>query len=148
MTKDLKNYMTLSMASTSFFVMIKPDGVGRGLVGEIISRFERRGFIMQKARLIDKELCSRFIDEHYKAHSDKSFYDELISFSLTGSSMIMEWSGNLRVARNLIGSTIPWDAEAGTIRGDLACSNPANLVHCSADQESASRELSLWKELL
>ena len=135
------------MATIPFFVMIKPDGVQRGLVGEIISRFERRGFILQSMRMIPKESSSLIIEEHYRAHADKIFYDELIDFSSSGSVVAMIWLGNIKVARNLVGDTIPWDAKVGTIRGDLACSTPANLVHCSADPESAIREISLWNKV-
>lgn len=132
------------MASTSFFVMIKPDGVRRNLVGEIISRFERKGFTM---RYMEYRMCSRrHFEEHYREHEGKNFYDALIDFSCSGPVVAIIFEGNIQVARKIVGETIPWQADVGTIRGDFACSLPDNLVHCSDSVESAKRELALWFE--
>jgi nucleoside-diphosphate kinase len=134
------------MASRPFFLMIKPDGIRRGLVGEILSRFEKRGFSLLKLKMINPEMTSKVIETHYQTHSDKSFYDELIQFILSGPIIAMIWLGNVQVAKGLVGDTL--EAEPGTIRGDLASSLPENLVHCSASQENAAREINLWRPLL
>lgn len=144
------------MSSSPFFLMIKPDGIARGLVGKIISRFEKKGFALLEMRLIrpkndeiddmGENFLHALMERHYQSHSEKTFYDELMEFSLSGPVIAMIWMGNIQVARSLVGCTIPWDAKPGTIRGDFASSLPANLVHCSSDAESALREVNLWKE--
>lgn len=131
------------MSAQRFFVMAKPDAVKRGLIGEIISRFEKRGFILEKMRLFKPE--ASLIEEHYQEHKGKTFYQGLIDFSTSGSVCAMIWNGNIQVARSLIGSTLPWDAQIGTIRGDYASSLPNNLVHCSDGPESGKRESDLWE---
>lgn len=136
------------MATHTFFVMVKPDGVARGLVGEIISRFERRGFTMNALRLLYPNQVARVIREHYEVHRTHSYYETLIEFSLSGPVIAMIWEGDVKVARQMIGATLPWEAVPGTIRGDLACRVPQNLVHCSDGIESAGREVELWKGLL
>ena len=134
--------------SRLFFVMIKPDGVKRGLVGEIISRFEKRGFVLQSARFIPSAKTVEVIDAHYMSHSESVFYDDLIEFSLSGPVIAMIWAGDVRVARGLIGDTVPSDSKPGTIRGDFSSSMMENLIHCSASLESAVREVELWKPFL
>lgn len=136
------------MSSVRFFVMAKPDAVRRGLTGEIVSRFERRGFVLEKIRLVDPMDYKITMEDHYAEHRGKSFYDGLISFSLSGRVCLMIWNGNIQVARSLIGSTLPWDAKPGTIRGDYASSLPQNLVHCSDGPESATREVQLWSDFI
>ena len=130
------------MATSIFFVMIKPDGIKRRLVGKIISRFERKGFelINMKMHLPSKQI----IEQHYLEHADKSFYEELIEFTTSGPVIPMLWKGNIEVARQIVGKTVPWDARKGTIRGDFACCLPQNLVHCSDTVESAKNETELW----
>lgn len=130
------------MSSIRFFVMIKPDGVKRGLVGEIISRFEKKGFQLHNMKmLIPSESQAR---AHYEEHQNKAFFTKLINFTCSGAVIPMIWEGNVEVARNIVGATVPWEAKQGTIRGDYACSMPANLVHCSDSPESALREIKLW----
>jgi nucleoside-diphosphate kinase len=126
------------------FVMIKPDGVARGLVGEVIGRFERKGLRLEKIRIltIDESLARR----HYAEHVDRPFFPDLLTFITTGPVVAMEWSGEsaVAVARTLMGTTDPKKAEPGTIRGDLGLAVTENIVHGSDSLESASRELSLF----
>ncbi len=132
------------MSSQKFFVMAKPDACKRGLVGEIIFRFEKKGFKMLKLELRDASKCVYTIEMHYAEHQIRPFYDSLIEFTSTGQICCMVWEGNIQVARTMVGSTLPWEAKAGTIRGDYACCLPANLIHCSDGSENAIREVNLW----
>jgi nucleoside-diphosphate kinase len=125
-------------------VLIKPDAMERGLAGEILSRFERRGLVVREAQLVhvDQNLAA----EHYAEHVDKPFYAELIEF-ITSSptlALVVEGEGAIAVVRTTMGATDPADAGPGTIRGDLALSMPDNLVHGSDSPESAEREIALW----
>ena len=124
------------------FVMVKPDGVKRALIGEIISRFEKKGFTLENIKMITptKELAQK----HYEEHSSKGFFDDLVEFTISGPVVAMAWNGDVHIARKLVGETIPWKADNGTIRGDLACCMRENLVHCSDSIESSKREISLW----
>lgn len=126
------------------FVMVKPDGVQRGLVGEIISRFEKKGFLLKGLKLFQcpKELA----EEHYKELKDKSFYPKLIDYITSGPVVCMAWEGIgvVASARKLIGATNPLQAEPGTIRGDLAVQTGRNVVHGSDSPENGQREVALW----
>lgn len=133
------------MSSQRFFVMAKPDAVRRGLTGEIVRRFEKRGFVLDQIQIVNPVDYDSVVKEHYIEHKGKTFYEGLINFTLSGRICLMVWSGNIQVARSLIGSTLPWDAQPGTIRGDYASSLPDNLVHCSDGPESAKREVDLWQ---
>lgn len=132
------------MAIESTFVMVKPDGVRRGLVGEVISRFERKGLTLDRMRMltIDDDLASR----HYAEHIDKPFYPELAAFIASGPVVAMEWSGEsaVVVARTLMGTTNPSEAAPGTIRGDFGAIITENIVHGSDSPTSAERELGLY----
>ena len=132
------------MAVERTLVLIKPDAMRRGLAGEILRRFELRGLELKEARLleVDKELAG----EHYAEHAGKPFYDELIEFITSGSTLalVVEGEGAIATVRTTMGATNPADAGPGTIRGDLALSMPDNLVHGSDSPESAAREISLW----
>ena len=130
------------MASIQFFVLIKPDGVKRGLVGEIVSRFEERGFVLNDMKMLVPD--ETLVKEHYEEHERKAFFEKLVQFTTSGSVVPIIFEGNIQVARNIVGATVPWEAKKGTIRGDYACSMPSNLVHCSDSEESARREISLW----
>jgi nucleoside-diphosphate kinase len=125
-------------------ILIKPDAMARSLAGEILGRFERRGLVIQDARLVrvDKELAER----HYTEHSDKPFFGELVAFITSGPTLALalEGEGAIATARSTIGATNPAEATPGSIRGDLALAMPNNLVHGSDSQESAERELALW----
>ena len=132
------------MAIESTFIMVKPDGVARGLVGEIIGRFERKGLTLEKVRKvdIDEDLARR----HYEEHVEKPFFPELLEFITSGPAIAMEWSGEsaITVCRDLMGATDPRKAAPGTIRGDLGLIVTHNLVHGSDGPESASRELEIF----
>ena len=124
--------------------MVKPDGVRRGLVGEIISRFERKGLCLTRARMltIDAVLAAR----HYSEHVGKAFYPDLEAFITSGPVFAMEWEGEeaVEVARALMGVTDPKKAAPGTIRGDFGLLTTENIVHGSDSPASAARELGLF----
>ena len=128
------------------FVMCKPDAVERGLVGEIVSRLERKGLTLVSAEL--RSVDAALAEAHYAEHSDKPFYGELVSF-LTRSpvfAMVVEGPADntFSLVRTLVGATKVDDAEPGTIRGDFATITTENLVHASDGHESAAREIGLW----
>jgi nucleoside-diphosphate kinase len=132
------------MAVQRTFVMIKPDGVRRGLIGEIISRFERRGMkiIAMKMVKMDRALAERL----YEEHKGKSFFEELISYVTSGPvvTMVIEADEAVSVVRKMIGATDPKEALPGTIRGDYALSKAENVIHASDSPEKASREISIF----
>tara|TARA_B100000427_G_scaffold166230_1_gene138067 strand:- start:201 stop:599 length:399 start_codon:yes stop_codon:yes gene_type:complete len=126
------------------FFMIKPDGVQRNLVGEIISRVEAKGFSITKIKMmtISKELA----EKHYGEHKGKPFFSDLVSFITSGPVVAMQVEGENVVLqiRNLMGATNPSESTPGSIRGDLATELDKNVVHGSDSDESAERELSLF----
>ena len=126
------------------FFMIKPDGVQRNLVGEIISRVEAKGFSITKIKMmtISKELA----EEHYEEHKNKPFFNDLVSFITSGPVVAMQVEGENVVLqiRNLMGATNPSESTPGSIRGDLATELDKNVVHGSDSDESAERELTLF----
>ncbi len=126
------------------FIMVKPNGVERGLVGEVIARFERRGFKLRGLRLLqmDRALAER----HYAEHADKPFFEPLVAFITSGPVVAMVWEGReaVRVARAMMGVTDSADAAPGTIRGDFSLSKEENVVHGSDGPESAAREIALF----
>ena len=126
------------------FIAIKPDGVQRGLVGEIIGRFEAKGFTLVGLKLIiaSQELAER----HYDIHKERPFFKDLVSFITSGPLVAMVWEGDgvVASARRIIGATNPLTAEPGTIRGDFAVSIGRNIIHGSDAIETAQREISLW----
>ena len=126
------------------FFMIKPDGAQRNLVGEIISRVEAKGFSITKIKMmtISKELA----EEHYGEHKDKPFFNDLVSFIISGPVVAMQVEGENVVLqiRNLMGATNPSESTPGSIRGDLATELDKNVVHGSDSDESAERELELF----
>jgi nucleoside-diphosphate kinase len=132
------------MAVERTLVLIKPDAVQRGLAGEILGRFERRGLAMREARLlqVDRQLA----EKHYAEHAEKPFFGELVEFitSAPTLALALEGEGAIATVRRTMGATNPADSEPGSIRGDLALSMPDNLVHGSDSPESAQRELELW----
>ena len=125
-------------------VLIKPDGVQRGLIGEIINRLERRGLklVGMKFLQIDQEQASR----HYEAHVDKPFFQNLVQFITSSPVVALAIQGNnsIEVVRNTMGATDPKNADPGTMRGDMGLDIGRNLVHGSDSPEAASRELSLF----
>ena len=132
------------MAIETTLVLVKPDGVRRGLSGEIVARLERRGYELRGARLlkISKALAAR----HYAEHRGKPFYGELVDFITSGPVLALAVRGENAVAgvRGLMGATDPADSAPGTIRGDLATLLSENVVHGSDSRKSARRELKLF----
>lgn len=126
------------------FVMIKPDGVARGLVGEVISRFERKGLTIE--RLLHTRLTLDQARRNYAEHEGKPFYEGLLDYVTAGPVVIMVLAGKgaVSVARTLIGATDPQEAAPGTIRGDYALSIDANIVHGSDSPASAAREIEIF----
>ena len=132
------------MPTESTLVIVKPDGVRRRLVGEILGRIERKGLALAELRLmrIDRELAER----HYGEHSDKPFFGELVDFITSGDVVVARVEGEqaISVVRTLMGPTDPAQAPPGTIRGDFGLEIGQNLVHGSDSPESAKRELDLF----
>ena len=128
----------------STLVIIKPDGVQRGLIGEIISRIERRGLrlIAMKAMQVPRELAER----HYAVHRGKPFYDGLIDYITSGPVVVMVWQGVKAVAavRQLMGATNPTEAAPGTVRADFGIDIGRNLTHGSDSPENGAAEVALW----
>jgi nucleoside-diphosphate kinase len=126
------------------FVMVKPDGVRRRLVGEVVGRLERKGLTLERMRMltIDEDLAGR----HYAEHVDKAFFGDLVEFITSGPVVAMEWSGPDAVAivRTVMGPTDPASAPPGTIRGDLGTVITENIVHGSDSPVSAEREIRLF----
>ncbi|MDB9313841.1 nucleoside-diphosphate kinase [Spirulina sp. CS-785/01] len=126
------------------FIMIKPDGVNRGLVGEIIRRFEHKGFklVGMKMMSVPRELA----EKHYDALRERSFFPGLIEFITSAPVIAMVWEGEniVTFSRKLIGVTDPGTADPGTIRGDYGMTMGRNLIHGSDAIETAQREIHLW----
>jgi nucleoside-diphosphate kinase len=132
------------MAAERTFLAIKPDGVQRGLVGEILGRFERRGFrlVALKQLVPSRELA----EQHYGVHRERPFFAGLVEFITSGPVVAMVWEGDgvIAAARKMIGATKPLEAEPGTIRGDLAVNIGRNVIHGSDGGETAAFEIGLW----
>ena len=126
------------------FSMIKPDGIQRGLVGEILKRFEKKGIKIaaMKFMMISKDLA----EKHYEAHKGKGFYDDLIRFITSSPVLAMVFEGEdvINIVRKLAGATSPEEALPGTIRGDYSLDVEYNLIHASDSPESAKREINLF----
>ncbi len=132
------------MAVENTFIMIKPDGVKRGLVGNVIARFEAKGMRLERMRML--EVTEDIARRHYAEHVEKPFFPELLSFITSGPVVAMEWSGDsaIAAARTMMGPTNPVEAAPGSIRGDHALVITENIVHGSDSVESAERELAIW----
>jgi nucleoside-diphosphate kinase len=132
----------------STLVLVKPDGVRRNLIGEVISRCEQKGYVVAKLRKLTP--TRELLAEHYAEHEGKPFYEPLMEFMLSGDVVAIELTGNRVIEgfRSLAGPTDPTTAAPGTIRGDLGrdwgTKVVQNLVHGSDSEESAARELALW----
>jgi len=126
------------------FVMIKPDGVQRGLVGDIVARFERRGLKIaaMKMLLVSEDLAKK----HYEEHAAKPFFPNLVSFIRSGPAvaMVVEGKDVVPIVRSMVGATNPKNSNPGTIRGDFAVDMGRNVIHASDSPESAKREISLY----
>jgi nucleoside-diphosphate kinase len=125
-------------------VLVKPDAVRRGLLGEILARFERKGLVIDALEL--RTMDAALADQHYADHVEKAFYPPLKEFMTSGPLAALVLSGDnvIEVVRAMIGATDGRKAAAGTIRGDYSLSNRENLVHASDSPDSAARELALW----
>ena len=126
------------------YIMIKPDGVQRGLIGQIVQRFEQKGF-----KLVAMKLCSpgqAHLEQHYAGLSAKPFFAGLVQYMNSGPVCAMVWEGDNAVAtgRKMLGATKPFDSEPGTIRGDFCIDVGRNICHGSDSVESANREIALW----
>lgn len=126
------------------FVMVKPNGVARGLVGEIVGRFERRGLRLCGLKLLT--LSRDLAEGQYGEHRGKPFFEPLLAFITSGPVVAMVWEGPqaIALARAMMGPTNPFDAPAGTIRGDFGLDVTQNVVHGSDGPQSADREISLY----
>ena len=125
-------------------ILVKPDAFERGLTGEILARFERKGLKLTDLKLVqaDEEIANR----HYAEHTDKPFFGELVEFITRGPlvAAVLEGEQAVAAARQLIGATNPLEAATGSIRGDFAVEVTFNLVHGSDSDESAEREIGIW----
>ena len=122
-------------------VLVKPDGLQRGLIGEIISRFERKGLKLVGMKMV--QMSDEMLSDWYAEHKDKSFFDDLKSFMAQLPIVAMVWEGidAVSVVRKLVGTTLGREAEGGSIRGDFGMSQQLNLIHASAVEEDAKREI-------
>ena len=126
------------------FIMVKPDGVQRGLVGDIMSRFEKKGF-----KLVGLKMAApgkEHFEKHYSDLSSKPFFGGLVSYASSGPVVAMVWEGHNVVAsgRKMLGATRPDDSAPGTIRGDFCIDVGRNVIHGSDSVESANKEIDLW----
>ena len=125
-------------------VIVKPDGVQRALVGKILSRFEERGLKIVALKLVQVDRA--LAEKHYAVHQGKFFYEGLVSY-ITSSpvvAMVLEGHEAIGVVRAMVGATRPWEAAAGTIRGDYAVMGLRNLIHASDSADNAASEVALW----
>ncbi len=136
--------MSTSSPAERTLVLIKPDALRRGLLGDILGRFERKGLALEA--LVLRGMDAGLADQHYAEHVDKAFYPPLKEFMTGGPLVAAVLSGDqaIEVVRALVGATDGRKAAAGTIRGDLSLSNRENLVHASDSPDSAKREIALW----
>ena len=122
---------------------MKPDGMQRGLIGEIISRFERKGLKLVGLKMV--QMSDEMLSDWYAEHKEKSFFGDLKSFMGQMPIVAMAWEGidAVKVVRSLVGTTLGREAEAGSIRGDFGMSQQFNLIHASANENDAKRELAI-----
>lgn len=132
------------MGAEKTFVMVKPDGVQRGLMGEIVSRFERKGLKMVAGQFMS--VSKQLAEQHYAEHKERPFFGELVGFITSSPVFAMVWEGPnaIVISRTMMGKTNPADSAPGTIRGDFGLTIGMNLIHGSDSAESAQREVALW----
>lgn len=132
------------MAIEKTFLMVKPDGVQRQLIGEIVDRFERKGFILKGAKLM--QISPELAQQHYAEHKDRPFFGELVDFITSGPVFAMVWEGEnvISVGRLMMGATNPLESAPGTIRGDYSTTISHNIIHGSDSYASAEREIGLF----
>ncbi len=125
-------------------VLVKPDGVQRGLIGEVISRLERRGLRLSAAKFVSVD--EAMAEQHYAVHKGKAFYGPLITYITSAPVMAMVWEGPnaIRAVRQTFGATSPLEADPGSLRHDFALEVGRNLVHASDSPETSQVEVSLW----
>jgi nucleoside-diphosphate kinase len=126
------------------FLMVKPDGVQRNLIGEVVARFEKKGFKLAGAKLM--QISKDLAEEHYGEHKERPFFGELVDFITSGPVFAMVWEGEnvIATARQMMGATNPNDAAPGTIRGAYGVTVGKNVIHGSDSKESAEREIGLF----
>jgi len=126
------------------FIMIKPDGVQRNIIGEVIKRFETKGFTLVGLKLL--KVSRELAEKHYGVHKERPFFKSLVEFIISAPVVAMVWEGDgvVASARKIIGATNPLNAEPGTIRGDFGVSIGRNLIHGSDAIETAQSEIALW----
>ncbi len=131
------------MSQTRTAVLVKPDGLQRGLIGEIISRFEKKGLKLVGLKMV--KLSDEQLSDWYAEHKDKSFFGELKSFMGSMPIVAMAWQGidAVTVVRKLVGTTLGREAEAGSIRGDFGMSQQYNLIHASSSNDAGEREIAI-----
>lgn len=125
-------------------ILVKPDGVAKGLIGEVIGRFERRGFKVAALKLL--RLSTAQAEKHYAEHKGKPFFAGLVDFITSGPlvAMVIEGDNAIKAARTMMGATNPLDAAPGTIRGDYAIDIGSNIIHGSDSLASAAREIDIY----
>ncbi len=126
------------------FLAIKPDGVQRGLVGNIIARFESKGFKLVALKMV--KVSQELAEKHYGEHKERPFFPGLVQFITSDPLIAMVWEGKgvIAAARKIIGATNPLNADNGTIRGEFGIDVGRNIIHGSDAQDTADREISLW----
>jgi nucleoside-diphosphate kinase len=132
------------LATERTLILVKPDAFERGLTGEVIARFERKGLKLVAMKLMHAH--EELANTHYEEHTEKPFFGELVSFITRGPlvAIVMEGTNAVTAARQIIGATDPIEADAGSIRGEFATEVTFNLVHGSDSPESAEREIGIW----
>ena len=137
-------YFAAAVATERTLILVKPDAFERGLTGEVIARFERKGLRLTAVKLMtaDEETAN----VHYAEHTDKPFFGELVDFITRSElvAMVLEGPNAVKAARQVIGATDPVEADAGSIRGEFGTEVTFNLVHGSDSTESAEREIGIW----
>ncbi|HZW69058.1 MAG TPA: nucleoside-diphosphate kinase [Pseudogracilibacillus sp.] len=126
------------------FIMVKPDGVQRNVIGEVVRRFEQKGFKLAGAKLM--QVSNELAENHYGEHKERPFFGELVDFITSGPVFAMVWEGEnvITTARTMIGATNPAEATPGSIRGDFGVTVGKNIIHGSDSPESAEREINLF----
>lgn len=132
------------MAVEKTLLLVKPDGVRRGLAGEVIRRFEKKGFTLRGLKLL--KMTREMAEKHYAAHKSKPFFESLVDFITSGPivAMVLEGKDVIAIARIMMGATNPLDAQMGSIRGDFANQMQENIVHGSDSPESAAYEIPIY----
>jgi nucleoside-diphosphate kinase len=126
------------------FAMVKPDGVQRGLIGEVISRFEKKGIKIAAIKLM--QITPELAEKHYAEHRERPFFADLVGFITSGpvAAMVLEGTNVISMVRTMMGATNPKDSTLGTIRGDFAMTIDKNIIHGSDSPESAVREIGIF----